>query len=239
MTFFEPEGPGEWVVPRAARPRRGNRARNALTVIGSGLGTVVLIIGMLILTSPPDERFAAFGFLMPPGDEVVEMADQMHLTDEGRAIFFDTKPELLSSDELAERCAETTADNPEADEYLIMGCYGGYDRIAILQPENGLFASFAVTTAAHELLHAAYARLSFQDQTRLDQLTEAAVDLIPADDPVHGQIAASVGVHEQSAGTERFAYLGTQVPDLSPALEKVFSRYIDDRETIVDQYLNP
>ncbi|MFD1713795.1 hypothetical protein ACFSBZ_04860 [Amnibacterium flavum] len=241
MTFFEPDGPAGWSSgsqPRSTPPRRRRDGlRNALTVVGSALGAAALIIVMLMVTTPGDSPLAAFGFLAPPSEEIVQLADDMHLTEEGRTIFYDTNPELLSGAGFRDRCdgvPEQTGD--DADEYSTVGCYGGFDRIVVFQPADPRLAGSAVTTAAHELLHAAYERLNLTERTDIDQLTEAAVDAVPIGDPVHEQIAASVGDQPFNLGTERFAYLGTQIIDLAPKLETYYARFIADRLALVEIY---
>lgn len=232
MTFFEPDPWQSPRPPRAHRPSRSGRSGGALTVVAAGLGTAAAIVGMLFLTTPGGENPLAAIFDSAPSAEVVALADQMHLTDEGRAIFYDTRPELLSGTEFADRC-QTGSEAQTVGDFHTVGCYAGTDRIVILESSDPSLHAETVTTAAHELLHAAYFRLGSDERRDLDVRLEAAVATIPAGNLVHAQIASSVGDDPSALGTERFAYLGTQITTLSPELETVLARFIADRPALV------
>jgi hypothetical protein len=97
-----------------------------------------------------------------------------------------------------------------------------------------------VTTAAHELLHAAYARLDPAERDEIDALVEAELLRVPAENGVHGQIAASVGDRSENRANELFAYLGSQVVldgGFDPKLETYYARYFTDREALVDVFI--
>jgi hypothetical protein len=229
VTFFEPPSGDHWALPR--RPRRSGRLGNTVTVVVTALATIAALIVMLMVTTPGGSPFAGLGIGDEPDAGIVALADRMHLTEEGRKVFYDTRPEIVDQAKVEEFCH--TSDH--ADGLTTDGCYGGYDRILIARPDNG-GPSAMVTTAAHELLHAAYSRMSNFDQMAAADLADAAMEHIPSDDIVHLQVASSVGDNPESRGTELFAYLGTQFADLDPELEAYYSRYIADRRALVDEW---
>jgi hypothetical protein len=241
VTFFEP-GEHDYRPPlgddRFQRPQRRSRARNALTVLFSGLAAAAAIIGMLQFTSPPGQSPFAAIIDEPPSAAAIAVADRMFLTEEGRAIFYETRPELLTSEQFGDRCGDAGEQDSENGLH-VTGCYGGSGgsgRIVVFQPSDPRLDGNVVTTAAHELLHAAYARLGVNEQAEIDSLTDGAVALVAPENPVHEQIASSVGTHPENLGTERFAYLGTQIPGLDPKLEEFFSRFVADRVALIAVY---
>ncbi|WP_345750225.1 hypothetical protein [Microbacterium rhizophilus] len=244
MTFFE--------TPPERPRRRSSGAAWLLTAVVAG-GVAAGATGPLGSLLPwtdqdvPTPPFAVTGDPDLPGDiapvlpaweptpDVAALLPQMSLTDAGRALFLSTRPELVDVGGVRRLC-ENAGDTPDAG-WHVAGCYFGQGRIAILRPADPRLAERAVTTAVHELLHAAYASLDAVEQADVGRMLEAAAASLPADAPVHASIAASVGDDPRSLATERFAYLGSQlrhVPDWDPALENVYARWIADRGAVVD-----
>lgn len=164
-----------------------------------------------------------------PEAEIAMLVDRMALTDEGRRVFLLAQPVVV--DDLGELCGEV----PDDGELVTLGCYHGFDRIYVLRGGGPYGDAVTVTTAAHELLHAVYARMSSAEREELAPLVAAEVSRIPADDPVLAQIDASVGADEPNRTNEQFAYLGSQVVlpgGFSPELEAVYARWFADREAL-------
>lgn len=185
------------------------------------------------LTSVPwDDTPAA----APPTAEVVALADEAHLSDEGRDVFYATSPELLDAAAFAGRCTEGHASTAVRAGGAV-GCYlPSTGSIVLYQPADARLRGFVVETAAHEMLHAAWERLTDGERTDLEPLLESEVALLAADDPIHEQLTGSVGDHPENRPTELFAYVGTQVwrdGGLAPELEATYSRFIADRAALV------
>ncbi len=164
-----------------------------------------------------------------PEAEIELLVDRMMLTDEGRRVFLLAQP--LVVDDLGELCGEV----PDAGELVTLGCYHGIDRIYVLRGGGPYGDAVTVTTAAHELLHAVYARMPVAERQRIAPLLAAEVARIPADDPVLAQIDASVGSDEANRTNEQFAYLGSQVVlsgGFSPELEALYARWFADRDAL-------
>ncbi len=173
----------------------------------------------------------------PPPADVVALADAAHLSDEGRQIFYGTRPEVLDATAFAGRCTDAGVSSRLSTDHAV-GCYQpGPDTIVIYRPADPRLAGQAVTTAGHETLHAAWARLAPAEQATLAPLLESAASAIPADDEIHEQIAGSVGTHPETRPTELFAYLGTQVDGLDPVLERRTRRFVADRPALVASYI--
>lgn len=190
------------------------------------IGGIVLVAVLLVLSG----GCAQLGHLVAPKPtpQVVALADQAFLTDEGRRIFYDTHPRVLDGPNFAGKCDHDGA---------VIGCFvGPPGSIFIFEPADPRLAAEMVTTAAHELLHAAYATQSDEEHDTLRPLLEAELARLPADHPVRTEIAGSVGDHPEQRTTELFAYLGSQIAGdggFAPTLETVYARYISDRQALV------
>lgn len=170
----------------------------------------------------------------PPSPEAVELADAAFLTELGRTIFFEAQPLILDAESFRGECADvSTGEVMEA-----VGCWRAADqRIVVYHPADPRLTGFAVETAAHELLHAAFDRLTPQEQDEIAELTQTELDRLAADHPIRERIAGSI---EQggpdSEVTERFAYLGASVhgdDGFDQRLEAYYARYVADRPALV------
>ena len=171
-----------------------------------------------------------------PAADVVALVDAAHLSSEGRALFYGTNPKVLGAKAFLGQCADGQAQHGLAAGNTV-GCFEqGSNSIVLYEPADPRLLGSVVTSAAHETLHAAWARLSAGEQTQLTPLVTAAVAALPATDPIHAQIAGSVGGHPDHLPTEMFAYVGTQVwspGGLAPQLEATYARFISDRGALV------
>ncbi|AEG42981.1 hypothetical protein [Isoptericola variabilis] len=108
--------------------------------------------------------------------------------------------------------------------------------IFLAAPEHPSFYDDVVTTAAHEMLHAAWEQLDVRERAELRDLLEAEVADLGADDPIHEQIEWSTDGSKMARPSELFAYVGTQIGregGLEPQLEEVYARFISDRSALV------
>src|SRR5688572_27672169 len=88
-------------------------------------------------------------------EEVIELARVASLNRRGRKLFAGTDPVIREKADFGDDCPL-----PEADDTFVLGCYDDFtNKIAVIRVERlDLFGVMPVT-AAHELLHAAYAGL--------------------------------------------------------------------------------
>ena len=87
-------------------------------------------------------------------------------------------------------------------------------------------------TAAHEMLHAVYQRMSLFEQSQLNQKLRAVLAQLP-----NPRILKLVDTYNQqdpsSVDSELHSILGTEVRDLSSDLETYYRQYFTDRSAIV------
>ncbi|SIS02510.1 hypothetical protein [Microbacterium sp. RURRCA19A] len=238
MTLFE-QPPQRSRRPAEEEPfaslARSRRRRRTLVV--SGVVTVVLLVSTVAVFGSGADRalVAQVGEWMGPralAADISAVADHAFLTGEGRELLTLVGATSARGRELQRSCGVTDT----ADDHAVAGCYG-LAGILVFVPTDPRVADAAVTTLAHELLHAAFDRLGSGEVWHVRDLLHDAIDRVDADDPVRQQIDWSVGDHEENRDTELFAYLGSQVwPEggFAPELEAVYARYFTDRAALVE-----
>lgn len=215
-----------------ARARRRRR-----TLVGSGIVAVaLLLVTVVVVATGADRALVAQveGWVGPRtlAADISAVADRAFLTDDGRKLLTLVGARSAHGDDLQRSCGVTDT----ADDHAVAGCYS-LAGIFVFVPTDPRVADAAVTTLAHELLHAAFDRLGSGEVWHVRDMLHAALDGVAPDDPVRQQIDWSVGDHEENRDTELFAYLGSQVrPEggFDPELEAVYARYFTDRAALVE-----
>jgi beta-mannanase len=88
-------------------------------------------------------------------------------------------------------------------------------------------------TAAHEMLHAAYDRLSTSERGRIDSLTSQAFAAL-ADERIKQVIEQYRARDATVVPNELHSILGTEVRELPPELDQYYAKYFTDRSKVVE-----
>lgn len=160
-----------------------------------------------------------------PSSEVIELADRSRMSDDGRFLFYASRPELLEADRFNDMCA---SHDPES---ATLGCYRN-GMIYIYDIHDERLDGIREVTAAHEMLHAAYARFSDSERKEIDRLTDEAYDKVKTN-----KLANRLDMYDRNQPGTRYielhAILGTEFRDITPELESHYSEYFDDRLAVV------
>lgn len=161
-----------------------------------------------------------------PSSHISAIEQRVTLTSAGRRIFYATSPEVQDSGRFNGSChsvERTTA---------ILGCYYR-DRIYLYNVQNSELDGALDVTAAHELLHAAYARLSTFEQHKVDGLVRAAYQKVK-NEPTLKRLMEYYKQAEPGAEiNELHSILGTTIANLDSELERYYARYFTNRASIV------
>lgn len=230
----------------AGGPRRRRLRLNGLVAVIA----VVIGLGSWAQTGwagVPNEWVASIKSAIGQGEpalvpDVLALADAAYMTDEGRSVFYGTRPQIVDRSVVAEQCRRTGNDDRDAHGDLrIGGCYVGNGfgdgSIYIAEPQDPRLYGSLVTTAAHEMLHAAWEVIGVHEQVELGPILEGEHAALDPTHPIHEQIAWSLGDDAGAGrGSEIFASLGAAVwhaGGFDPRLEEVYSRFISDRPGLV------
>ncbi|MBW3538615.1 hypothetical protein KY386_03960 [Candidatus Parcubacteria bacterium] len=157
-----------------------------------------------------------------PGAAVAAVADGAGLNQNGRRLLYRTDPQLIDRLELERRCG------PE-----VVGCITPEGSVFILQNQGNRYRDEIVVTAAHEMLHLAWRRLPEAERERLTGLLMTQRSRFN-DRGLEQEITEAHDATE--AIDELHSLLGSQYPNLSPALEEYYGTYFADRTKATTAY---
>jgi len=162
-----------------------------------------------------------------PSAAIVSLEDKVKFTDKGQFTFYATKPVLADSSEFNGSCPRQEAGSP------ILGCYTTSDRIFVFNVSNTQLDGMKEVTAAHEMLHAVWYRMSASEQSRLGTLLTAAYEK-SASPELKERMEYYQRTEPEAITNELHSILGTEVGNLGTELEDYYKQYFEDRQIILD-----
>jgi len=162
---------------------------------------------------------------------VAQLATDDTLTSSAQRIFYVNRPQISAKAAFGPVCPSGT------EQTVVLGCYHGNQHgIYVLQVTDTRLNGIEQVTAAHELLHAAYDRLSAQDRNRVDSWLTDYYQHDLHDQTILDQIAAYKKSEPHEVVNEMHSLFGTQIASLPAPLEKYYQRYFSNRSAIVQNY---
>lgn len=198
---------------------KGLLARLLLSLILLGLALAIFLNRQLLIDS-----YLAWQY--KPSAEIAAITDRTRLTDEGKFYFYASHPELNDRQSFNNACTAK-----DSEQSVVLGCYTGM-RIYVFDIDNPKLDGIKEVTAAHEMLHAAYDRLSVAERKRIDSLVQAQLSKI-TDERVLGLVKEYDKTEPGERLNELHSILGTEVAQLSPELETYYRQYFKDRSAVV------
>lgn len=185
---------------------------------------IALLLGWWILNNQYviSDWFALRGYDAP--EYVVGYADDTAMSDYGRQVFYVGKPQLNEKSDFNANC-------PIPDRSLVLGCYAD-GKIYVFDVQDERLDGVEEVTAAHEMLHAAYSRLSGGEERNLEALLDEQLAVV-----TETRVLELVEQYRQddveTLYNEMHSVFGTEVKELIPALEEHYAQYFDDRSQVV------
>jgi len=162
-----------------------------------------------------------------PPASIAKLAADDTLTTKSRKIFYVNRPVISDRQAFRQECLA----NSKPEQTIVLGCYNGV-RIYIFKVDDPQLDGVEQVTAAHEMLHAAYDRLSSSQRKHIDELVMSEYKKL--NDPRINGLADSYSKQEPgSVPNEMHSILGTEVGDLSPELESYYAQYFTNRQKVV------
>ena len=207
--------------PARLRPKQSRLAATALLVLCVVLAAVIVINRNAVV-----DWWRLRGY-QPPAD-VKQLADQDTMTSYTKHLFYLNRPQLLASVTSFRKFC------PENKETIVLGCYHpGQNGIYIYQVKDPELYGVSQVTAAHEVLHAVYARLSSSDRKHLDTLLNDYYKNGLHDPQVKAEVKLYQTTEPNDVMDEMSCTFGTEIADLPPSLEAYYNRYFSNRSAIV------
>jgi len=159
-----------------------------------------------------------------PPARVVELADQTTMQDKTRQIFYINRPSLDDKQTFNAHCQAS-------EKTIVLGCFIDRQGIYLLDVNDPRLSGILQVTAAHEVLHAQYERLSKDEKARVDKMLEEAYSQV-----TNERIKTTIESYRSSGAdvpNELHSILGTEVENLPGELEAYYSKYFKNRPQIV------
>lgn len=160
-----------------------------------------------------------------PSPLISGLADRTTMSSSSRRLFYVYHPEVQEKSDFNVSCRED-------EQTIVLGCYVSGRGIYLLDIMDARLDGVEEVTAAHEMLHAAYERLSSKERARVDRLLKNALAAV-----TDQRILDTVELYKKQDTTkienELHSILGTEVRNLPPELEAYYARYFSDRSKVV------
>ena len=186
---------------------------------------IVGVVGAVVALNRDwlDDWWRGLGYR--PSDEMALIRDKLQLTDRGRFVFDAVGPVLSGSEEFNSHC-RTDYEKEEA----ILGCYVD-DSVYVYNITAEELSGIRELTAAHELLHAVWARMSESDKGDLAPLLAEVAEANSA------ILAEELETYDDSQRQEElYVRAGTEVKQLPDGLEKHYAEVFADQDKVVGYY---
>lgn len=184
------------------------------------LGTGILLVWQHDLVS---DWFVLRGYTPPANIQSLAQDDTM--TGYAKRLFYVNKPQVAERAIFNSHCSAT-------DQVTVLGCYTGNRRgIYLYDVTDPRLAGIQQVTAAHEMLHQAYDRLSASERSHIDALLLAYSKTI-TDPSMEAKLASYQKLEPHDVVNEMHSVFGTEVSALPAELEQYYARYFTDRRKI-------
>lgn len=159
-----------------------------------------------------------------PSTEVVALVADTTMTDYAERLFYVNHPSLEDKQDFNEHCAD------HGEETAVLGCYHGNRRgIYLYAVDDPRLEGVRQVTAAHEMLHQAYDRLSGGERKRI----AALLDDLYASGKLSDEIKSKIESYKKQQGidlhNEMHSIIGSEVRELPTELEVYYEQYFGDR----------
>lgn len=161
-----------------------------------------------------------------PPDEIVQLAFDTTMSNHARNIFYVHHPQLNNREEFSHNCSGF------GEETIVLGCYVSNTGIYLFDVQEERLAGVEQVTAAHEMLHAAYDRLTDAERAKVDAMTQKAFESV-TDERIKRSIENYRKRDASVVPNELHSILATEVRNLPPELENYYKKYFTDRLAVV------
>lgn len=187
---------------------------------------LVLVCSLLIVANRQYILDTVHFWSYQPTADVASIASRVRLTDSGKFSFYAAQPAVEDSQKFNMSCGRTEQST------AILGCYVN-DKIYLYNVTDNRLDGIKEVTAAHEMLHAVYQRMSDSDRAKVNELVEAEYRKISTNPSFIERMAFYARTEPGERDNELHSIIGTEVANISPELDAHYSKYFTDRSSIV------
>ncbi|WP_125099244.1 hypothetical protein [Leucobacter chromiireducens] len=197
--------------------------------------TVVVLLALCLVVAVMfrqqlKDHFAAVSF--DPDPSVERVLHELDLTKRGARVFLATHPTIDGSQHFNTQCAGVD----HSEQGHVLGCYT-HDQIHLFDVTDDRLSGVVEVTAAHELLHATFARLGDGDRAALSaKLRQEYDSRVESDPELKERMSVYEHLPEAAFVNELHSVLGTEVRELPFWLEEHYAQWFVDRADIIDAF---
>ena len=214
-------------VPRPKRPITAGRvvgmvttALVFVTVVGAGAWG-------LMNTQRVADQFTVWNF--DPSARLQQYIDRSTMAGDGEFLFLASTPAIETPATFDSVCSSREED------VGILGCYlPGAKTIHLFDVTDVRLDGLAEVVASHEMLHAAWDRMTAEDQGALAPLLEAEAARLSGDEKFAARLEFYARTEPGERLNELHSIIGTEIVDISDALESHYAVYFSDRHAVTD-----
>lgn len=212
--------------PLNNRPRLNKQIGAVGSVFVLILTTLVLSLSLFVVLNRQLVLDAVHFWSYQPSTEIAAIVTRSELTNEGIFKLYATRPSIEHGQEFNEHC-----DRKE-ENVAVIGCYVN-DRIYLYDVKDTRLDGIKEVTAAHEMLHAAYERLSKDEKSRINALIEVEYQRLSADPDFEERMAFYARTEPGERDNELHSIIGTEIDGISIELEQHYAKYFANRDKIL------
>lgn len=171
--------------------------------------------------------WAALRGYTPPA-KVAALAGDDTMTTAASRVYYVNHPDIEAKQQFSTNCKD------QSEQTIVLGCYhGGQQGIYLLSVTDPRLNGVMQVTAAHEMLHAEYDRLSTRDRQQVDGWLQGYYKNGLKDKRVAATIEAYRKSEPNDVVNEMHSVFATEVADLPSNLEQYYKQYFNDRQAVV------
>lgn len=210
----------------------GRPAARVRRIIATTLACALVIITVYAVLNRQSiqDRFAAATFEAPT--RVIDLKRSLHLTEAGSRIFLASHPTVDGSQHFNTQCSQVK----DGATGHVLGCYVD-ERIHLFDVVDPRVSGIVEVTAAHELLHATYARMRPGDRSLLaEKLRKLYEERAQKSPDLVERMSMYAGLPDAAFAGELHSVFGSEVADLPDWLEEHYAEWFTHRSAITETY---
>ncbi len=191
---------------------------------------LAVLVGANVVAFMQRERIADWWAMRgyTPSAEVASLVSQTTMTPVAQHLFYVNRPSLEDKAGFNEHCSSKT------EHSVVLGCYhGNRQGIYLYNVIDERLQGVKQVTAAHEMLHQAFDRLSEAERTDITSQMEQFAQSGGLEARVEDKLNLYRESDSSDLPNEMHSIFGTEVADLPEPLETYYKRYFKDRAAVV------
>lgn len=162
---------------------------------------------------------------------ISKLASDDTMTDKAQKYFYINHPSIEDRTNFNKHCPNNS------EQSVVLGCFlGNRAGIYLFNVSDPELHGVEQVTAAHEMLHQAYQRLSSAERIKVNNLLEKYYTDGLTDSGIKDQIKLYQKSEPDAMDDEMHSLFGTEATNLSPELESYYKQYFSKRSTVAAFY---